>query len=91
MSVCPRVTGYNRMSRKLRLQLISESHFSSCLAAKMNMFSNNFLLSSHHLFCIPATPRHFQVSFHCSDVSDVQPVYLPFFPFPLPLWVTPLT
>lgn len=48
MSVCPRVTGYNRMSRKLRVEqaeLISECHLSIYLAAKMDMFSEKFLLS----------------------------------------------
>ena len=46
--MCPRVTGYNRMSRKLHVdqaEIISECHLSIYLAAKMDMFSEKFLLS----------------------------------------------
>lgn len=48
MSECPRVTGYNRMSRKLRVEqaeLISECYSSIYLAAKMDMLSEKILLS----------------------------------------------
>ena len=48
--MCPRVTGYNKMSRKLSVEhaeLISECHLSTYLAAKMDMFlEKKILLSS---------------------------------------------
>ena len=45
-SVCPSVTGYNRMSRKLSVEqaeLISECPLSIYLAAKMDVFSEKLL------------------------------------------------
>ena len=88
--MCPRVTGYNKMSRKLSVEhaeLISECHLSTYLAAKMDMFSDNnpviFWIKS---FCFPHRP-HLGIcqmlAIHCSDVSDVWPLSLPLFPLTL--------
>lgn len=62
--MCPRVTGYNKMSRKLSVEhaeLISECHLSTYLAAKMDMFLEKksfYLLDKIVSFYTSATSRH---------------------------------
>lgn len=85
MSVCPRVTGYNRMSRKLRVgqaELISECHLSIYLAEEMDMFSEKnpfiFWIKSFHFPHRPHAGICQVLAICCSDVC-VRPLSLPFF------------
>lgn len=83
--MCPRVTGYNRMSRKLSIEqaeLMSECHLSIYLLQKLTYFRKTscYLLYKIVSFFAPPHPGICQMlAIHCSDVSDVWPLYLPLF------------
>lgn len=83
--MCPRVTGYNRMSRKLSIEqaeLMSECHLSIYLLQKLARIfrkTSCYLLYKIVSFLAPPHPGIARCWQSFSGASDVWPLYLPLF------------